>query len=214
MTQVPTNRTAASSIAEHTSDHNVFAAQHNGLDGHTVDAAAHAAAIAAAIAALVAAAPATLDTLNELAAALGNDANYAATITTALGGKSATGHGHAESDVTSLVSDLAAKLATAAHTKAAHDALALSHDSLADVSADDHHAQAHHAAHEPSGADPMAVDAAAATGSLRTIGSGAAQAAAGNHAHSGSYVVGSVTLTVASSAPGSPTTNDLWVDTT
>ena len=36
---------------------------------------------------LVAAAPSTLDTLNELAAALGNDANYAATITTALGTK-------------------------------------------------------------------------------------------------------------------------------
>ena len=38
----------------------------------------------AAIAALVASAPAQLDTLNELSAALGNDANYASTITTAL----------------------------------------------------------------------------------------------------------------------------------
>lgn len=41
----------------------------------------------AAIATLVDAAPGALDTLNELAAALGDDANFAATITTALAGK-------------------------------------------------------------------------------------------------------------------------------
>jgi uncharacterized protein (DUF4213/DUF364 family) len=39
----------------------------------------------AEVAAIVAAAPSTLDTLNELAAALGNDPNFAATLTTALG---------------------------------------------------------------------------------------------------------------------------------
>jgi len=39
---------------------------------------------------------------------------------------------------------------------------------------------AHHTTHEPGGTDAMAVDAAAATGSLRTIGTGALQAAAGN----------------------------------
>lgn len=43
-----------------------------------------AAAIAQAVANLVASAPGTLDTLNELAAALGNDPNYATTIATAL----------------------------------------------------------------------------------------------------------------------------------
>lgn len=43
--------------------------------------------VTAAVAALVASAPAALDTLNELAAALGNDASYASTITTALAGK-------------------------------------------------------------------------------------------------------------------------------
>lgn len=43
--------------------------------------------VAAAVAALVASSPAALDTLNELAAALGNDANFAATITNALAGK-------------------------------------------------------------------------------------------------------------------------------
>jgi hypothetical protein len=41
---------------------------------------------------------------------------------------------------------------------------------------------AHHARHEPGGADPMAVDAVAATGSLRTLGAGAQQAAAGTDA--------------------------------
>lgn len=42
---------------------------------------------------------------------------------------------------------------------------------------------AHAASHQPGGGDAMAVDAAAATGSLRTLGTGAAQAAAGNHTH-------------------------------
>lgn len=41
----------------------------------------------AAISALVNSSPATLDTLNELAAALGNDANFAATVTNALAAK-------------------------------------------------------------------------------------------------------------------------------
>ncbi len=43
--------------------------------------------IDAAVAALVASSPAALDTLNELAAALGNDANFAATVNTALGNR-------------------------------------------------------------------------------------------------------------------------------
>lgn len=41
---------------------------------------------------------------------------------------------------------------------------------------------AHAATHQPGGTDAMAVDAAAATGSLRTLGAGAAQAAPGNDA--------------------------------
>lgn len=47
-------------------------------------ASAVSVAIAAAIAALVNSSPAALDTLNELAAALGNDANFATTMTNAL----------------------------------------------------------------------------------------------------------------------------------
>lgn len=43
--------------------------------------------ISAATAALVAAAPTALDTLDELAAALGDDSNFAATMTTALGNR-------------------------------------------------------------------------------------------------------------------------------
>lgn len=45
--------------------------------------------VQAALAALVAAAPTALDTLNELAVALGNDPNFATTITNALAGKAA-----------------------------------------------------------------------------------------------------------------------------
>lgn len=44
-------------------------------------------AVSAAVAALVDSSPSTLDTLNELAAALGDDANFASTMTTALAGK-------------------------------------------------------------------------------------------------------------------------------
>lgn len=48
---------------------------------------ASAATVASQLATLVDSAPTTLDTLNELAAALGDDPNYATTITTALGTK-------------------------------------------------------------------------------------------------------------------------------
>jgi hypothetical protein len=49
--------------------------------------AATQADVDAAVSALVDASPATLDTLNELAAALGDDPNFAATMTTALGNR-------------------------------------------------------------------------------------------------------------------------------
>lgn len=52
--------------------------------GTATDQAASTAHVAAAIAALVNAAPGQLDTINELAAALGNDANFAASVTNAL----------------------------------------------------------------------------------------------------------------------------------
>lgn len=68
--------------------------------------------ISSAVAAVVDAAPAALDTLNELAAALGDDANYATTITNALAGKAASVHSHAISDVTGLQTALDGKAST------------------------------------------------------------------------------------------------------
>lgn len=53
--------------------------------GDNTTRAANTAFVAAAVAALVNASPGTLDTLKELADALGDDANFAATMTTALG---------------------------------------------------------------------------------------------------------------------------------
>jgi hypothetical protein len=50
--------------------------------------------VKAAIDALIAGAPGALDTLDELAAALADDASFAASVTTALAGKSDTGHTH------------------------------------------------------------------------------------------------------------------------
>jgi len=55
--------------------------------GTNTDQISSTAFVAAAIANLVASSPAALDTLNELAAALGNDANFVSTVTTALAGK-------------------------------------------------------------------------------------------------------------------------------
>jgi hypothetical protein len=52
---------------------------------------------------LVDSAPAALDTLNELAAALGDDANFASTITTSLSNKSDVGHTHTISDIIDYV---------------------------------------------------------------------------------------------------------------
>ena len=52
-----------------------------------LDAKATPADVSSAVAAVVNAAPATLDTLNELAAALGNDASFATTVTNALAAK-------------------------------------------------------------------------------------------------------------------------------
>jgi hypothetical protein len=61
------------------------------------------------IAQIVDSAPGTLDTLNELAAALGDDENFASTVTTSLSGKAPTVHSHAISDVTSLQASLDAR---------------------------------------------------------------------------------------------------------
>lgn len=55
----------------------------------------------------------------------------------------------------------------------------------------------HATSHQPGGSDAMAVDAAAATGSLRTLGTGATQAAVGSHVHAASAVTFSPVGTVA-----------------
>lgn len=64
------------------------------VTGTNTTKAATAAGVKAAINALVAAAPGALDTLDELANALGDDPNFATTITNALGGKANSVHNH------------------------------------------------------------------------------------------------------------------------
>ena len=71
------------------------------------------AAVSAAITALVGGAPTSLNTLKELADAINDDANFAASVTTALAGKAALSHTHAQSDIIGLVSALSGKLGTA-----------------------------------------------------------------------------------------------------
>jgi len=59
--------------------------------------------INAAVAALVDGAPATLDTLNELAAAIGDNADFITTINTSISGKANTVHTHVIADITDYV---------------------------------------------------------------------------------------------------------------
>ncbi|GAB4584417.1 phage tail fiber repeat family protein [Nocardia sp. IFM 10818] len=60
-------------------------------------------------AALVGQAPTTLDTLNELASALGNDPNFATTVATQIGKKADATHAHTIANVTGLQAALDAK---------------------------------------------------------------------------------------------------------
>ena len=71
-----------------------------------------------AISALVDSAPETLDTLNELAAALGDDPNFATTITSQIARKANISHTHKISDVTDLQTTLDEK-ASISHTHTA-----------------------------------------------------------------------------------------------
>jgi len=76
-------------------------------------------------------------------------------------GAAAASHTHAESDVTGLTADLASKLVKASNLSDVANAAT----ALANLG--------------------VSTDAAAGTGSLRTLGTGAVQAAAGNHTHAG-----------------------------
>jgi hypothetical protein len=60
-----------------------------------------------AVSNLVDSAPAALDTLNELAAALGDDENFATSVTNALAGKADTNHTHLLADVTDITASAA-----------------------------------------------------------------------------------------------------------
>ena len=68
--------------------------------------AANMSYVLAQISALVAAAPGTLDTLNEIAAALGDDANYAASVTAAITAAKARAN-HTGTQLASTISDFA-----------------------------------------------------------------------------------------------------------
>jgi hypothetical protein len=69
-----------------------------------------------AITNVIDAAPAALDTLNELAASLNDDADFAGTMTTALAGKSDTGHTHTASDITDFDTEVSNNTSVAANT--------------------------------------------------------------------------------------------------
>jgi len=76
--------------------------------------------VSSAVAAVVNAAPASLDTLKELADALGNDANFASTVTNAIAGKAAAVHTHVIADVTGLQTALDGKQASGSYAASVH----------------------------------------------------------------------------------------------
>ena len=71
------------------------------------------AAVAAGVASLLDSAPGALDTLNELAAALGDDPNFAGTITASLAGKAAVNHTHTASQITDFGTAVDGRVAAA-----------------------------------------------------------------------------------------------------
>lgn len=123
------------------------------------EAAARDAAIAAAIASLIDSSPGTLDTLNELAAALGDDPNFAASVTTALAGKQPL-----DSDLTAIAALTTTafgrallELANAAALRTAAG-LVIGTDVPSQGAFDDHSAR-----HEDGGADEISVQGLAGT---------------------------------------------------
>ena len=87
------------------------------------DSAAIQAFVDGRIALTVDAAPDALNTLNELAASLADDADFAGTMTTALAGKAPLSHSHAVSDVTGLQDALDAKKSEAVYEISADNTL-------------------------------------------------------------------------------------------
>jgi hypothetical protein len=63
----------------------------------------------------------------------------------------------------------------------------------------------HASTHNAGGSDALEIDAVAATGSLRTLGTTATSASAGNHGHSGTYVTPGGTVTLTGNVTGSAT---------
>lgn len=96
--------------------------------------AATRAFVIARIDALIAAAPGALDTLIELAAALGNDPNFAATMTTALAGKVAKADYNAQTVLVAVADDTPLPITLGASTvlgrRASGDAVAVTYAQL------------------------------------------------------------------------------------
>lgn len=98
--------TAWNSLPYHNPGGAIPQSQVTGLETALADKASKSyadAAAASAVSAVIDAAPAALNTLNELAAALGDDANFAATVTSGLAGKAASVHTHSLAEITDYV---------------------------------------------------------------------------------------------------------------
>jgi len=98
---LPTDTAYIQTVANAVTAHTSTTGNPHGITPALIGAATSA-DIDARLAQVVNAAPAALDTLNEIAAALGNDANFAGTVTAQLAGKASTSHGHDHASLTNL----------------------------------------------------------------------------------------------------------------
>lgn len=96
-----------------------------GVDAATLEGQAPAQLLTTIVAAIVDSAPATLDTLNEIAAALNDDPNLAATLTNLIAAETAARESADADEATARADADALRLLVSAHTKALHDALGI-----------------------------------------------------------------------------------------
>lgn len=191
MTQLPTNRTSSNTVAEHVDDHNTLATEHNELDGHaaattTVHGITDSSTLVVTSDSRLSNArtPTSHHTSHEAGGgdAMAADAAAATASLRTLG----TGAAQACGGTDSRLSDTRTPTDGSVTNAKVSASAAIAKSKLASLAIVDADVDAAAAIAESKLA--LATDAAAGTGSRRTLGTGATQAAVGSHAHSGTYV--------------------------
>jgi len=193
---LPADTAYVENIAEAVAVHTSATNNPHGITPQLIGAATPA-DIDTRLAQVIDTAPAALDTLNELAAAIGDDANFASTVTTQLAGKASTTHNH--DSAYTAASHAAAPAPHSGHATTGHN-----HDTAYSAASHGHSYAAtthsHVLADLPS---TLATDAEVAAGYAttgHTHGAAAPAAHAANHASAGTDVVTPAAIGAAASS--------------